>query len=96
MLVTTVFVHVKQENIQDFIAATIENHKGSVQEPENLRFDVLQSKEDPTRFLLYEAYESSEAAAAHKKTPHYLKWRETVAPWMAEPRKGIPYKSLAP
>lgn len=96
MLVTTVFVHVKQENIQDFIAATIENHKGSVQEPGNLRFDVLQSKEDPTRFLLYEAYESSEAAAAHKKTPHYLKWRETVAPWMAEPRKGIPYKSLAP
>lgn len=96
MVVTTVFVHVKEENIQEFIAASIENHKGSVQEPGNLRFDVLQSKEDPTRFLLYEAYESSEAAAEHKKTAHYLKWRETVAPWMAEPRQGIPYESLAP
>ena len=96
MLVTTVFVHVKEGNIQDFIAATIKNHKSSVKEPGNLRFDVLQSKEDPTRFLLYEAYESGEDAAEHKRTSHYLKWREAVAPWMAEPRKGIPYKSLAP
>ncbi len=96
MIVTTVFVHVKEKFVDDFIAATIENHKGSVQEPGNLRFDVLHSTEDATRFLLYEAYENSEAAAEHKKTLHYLKWRETVAPWMAEPRKGIPYKSLAP
>ncbi|NIA30682.1 MAG: antibiotic biosynthesis monooxygenase [Actinobacteria bacterium] len=96
MIATTVFVHVKDENIEDFISATIANHNGSVQEPGNLRFDVLQSKEDPSRFLLYEAYETEEAAAAHKKTPHYLKWRESVAPWMAEPRQGVQYNSLAP
>jgi len=96
MIATTVFVHVKDENVEDFISATIKNHNGSVQEPGNLRFDVLQSKEDPSRFLLYEAYETQDAAAAHKQTPHYLKWRETVAPWMAEPRQGIPYKSIAP
>ncbi|NOY59365.1 MAG: antibiotic biosynthesis monooxygenase [Calditrichaeota bacterium] len=94
MIATTVFVHVKDENIEDFISATIANHNGSVQEPGNLRFDVLQSKEDPSRFLLYEAYETQDAAAAH--TPHYLKWRESVAPWMAEPRQGVHYNSLAP
>ena len=96
MIATTVFVHVKEENIEDFISATIANHNGSVQEPGNLRFDVLQSKEDPSRFLLYEAYETQDAAAAHKQTPHYLKWRETVGPWMAEPRQGVHYNSLAP
>jgi autoinducer 2-degrading protein len=31
--------------------------------------------------LLYEAYDSLEGAAAHKQTPHYLKWKETVAPY---------------
>lgn len=68
---------------------------GSIAEPGNLRFDVLQSKEDPNRFLLYEAYESDEAAAAHKKTAHYLSWRDAVEPWMARPRADIPYKGIA-
>jgi len=25
-----------------------------------------------------------------------LKWRDTVAPWMAAPRRGVPYKVIAP
>ena len=96
MYVTCVYVWVKPENVNDFIKASLENHNDSVKEPGNLRFDVLQSSNDPTQFLLYEAYDSLEAAAAHKQTPHYLKWKETVAPWMAKPREGIPYRALAP
>ncbi|MCR4439090.1 MAG: antibiotic biosynthesis monooxygenase [bacterium] len=96
MVVNTVSVFVKPEHIQDFIQATAENHKGSVKEPGNLRFDVLQCANDPTRFLLYEAYESEEAAAAHKQTPHYLKWRATVEPWMAKPREGVAHRVLFP
>jgi autoinducer 2-degrading protein len=61
-----------------------------------MRFDVLQSTEDPAKFLLYEAYESEQHAAGHKKTEHYLKWRETVESWMQEPRKGVPYKAVRP
>ncbi len=96
MIVTCVHVWVKAENLQDFIAASKANHAGSIQEPGNLRFDLLQSKEDPTRFLLYEAYESEEAAKAHKETAHYLTWRKTVADWMAQPRKGDPFTVVAP
>ena len=96
MKVTTVIVHVKPEHIDDFIKASAENHEGSVEEPGNMRFDVLQSADDPGRFVLYEAYESEEAAAAHKKTPHYLKWRDTVADWMARPREGIHHKVICP
>lgn len=96
MHVTLVHVHVVTEHINDFIAATRANHQVSVQEPGNRRFDVLQSAEDPTRFVLYEAYASVEDAQAHKQTPHYLKWRDTVAQWMASPRTGVPYRGLCP
>ena len=96
MVVTTVMVSVKPEHINDFIEATIANHEASIKEPGNKRCDVLQSADDPAGFVLYEAYESEEDAAAHKKTPHYLSWRETVAGWMAEPRKGVPYVAVKP
>ncbi|TVY11013.1 antibiotic biosynthesis monooxygenase [Paenibacillus cremeus] len=96
MIVTLVEVYVIAEHVEAFIAATVENHQGSVQEPGNLRFDILQHRDDPTCFTLYEAYESEDAAAKHKETPHYLKWRETVAPWMAKPRVGVPHRVVAP
>ncbi len=96
MIVTTVIVYVKKENIQDFITATIANHEASIKEPGNLRFDFLQCADDPSRFLLYEAYESEEAAKAHKNTPHYILWKDTVANWMAKPREGIKHNVIRP
>ena len=96
MIVTIVHVLVAEDHIQDFIRATIENHNESIKEPGNLRFDILRDATDPAKFVLYEAYESEEASAAHKNTPHYLKWRETVQDMMAEPRKGIRYTILQP
>jgi autoinducer 2-degrading protein len=96
MHVTLVKVHVSPEYIEDFITATRANHEASVQEPGNLRFDVLQSPEDPGYFVLYEAYQSAGDAAAHKETAHYQRWRDSVADWMAEPRQGIPFTGLCP
>lgn len=96
MHVTLVHVQVRPEHVHDFIEASRLNHEGSVREPGNRRFDILQSADDPTRFVLYEAYAGADAAAAHKATAHYRKWRDTVAPWMAGPRRGVPYKGLFP
>ncbi len=96
MVVTAVHVYVKPENIDDFILACTENHLSSVQEPGNMRFDVLQDAENPEKFLLYEAYENTEFAAAHKQTDHYLLWREKVAAWMARPREGIKFSGICP
>jgi len=96
MHVTIVHVTVKPEHTEDFIKSSRLNHEASVKEPGNRRFDVLQSAEDPTRFVLYEAYATEEDAARHKQTEHYLRWRESVASWMAEPRTGVPYKGLFP
>jgi autoinducer 2-degrading protein len=96
MIVTCVYVHVKPGIIKEFINASAENHLEAVKEPGNLRFDFIQQADDPCRFMLYEAYESEEASAAHKNTPHYRKWREVVQDMMAEPRNGVKYNILRP
>ncbi len=96
MHVTLVHVRVKPEVVDAFIAATRANHVASIAEPGNRRFDVLQSPDDPTRFILYEAYLSAADAAAHKETAHYVAWRETVAGMMAEARRGEAMTGLFP
>ncbi|MBN1924344.1 MAG: antibiotic biosynthesis monooxygenase [Prolixibacteraceae bacterium] len=96
MAVTTcVHVWVLPDKIDEFIKASVENNKHSVQEPGNHRFDICQDASDPCKFLLYEAYIDEQSAAAHKETVHYKKWRDTVAPFMAQPRQGIKYNILA-
>ena len=96
MHVILVHVHVKPEHTESFITATRRNHEASIREPGNRRFDVLQSPDDPQRFILYEAYDSAEDALRHKETEHYKNWRDSVAEWMAEPRQGITYNGLLP
>lgn len=96
MHVTLVHVQVVADKVDAFIEATHRNHLASVQETGNRRFDVLQAPDDPNHFVLYEAYASAEDAAAHKQTAHYLQWRDTVAEWMAVPRRGDAYLGLFP
>lgn len=96
MHVTLVHVHVQTECVGAFIAATRANHEASIKESGNRRFDVLQMPDDPTHFILYEAYVSAADAAAHKETAHYLTWRDAVAGMMAEPRRGVPMTGLFP
>jgi (4S)-4-hydroxy-5-phosphonooxypentane-2,3-dione isomerase len=67
-----------------------------IQEPGIARFDFLEQQDDSTRYVLIEAYRSPEAAAAHKETAHYAKWRDTVASMMAEPRQSVKYKAHFP
>jgi (4S)-4-hydroxy-5-phosphonooxypentane-2,3-dione isomerase len=94
MTVIHVFVHVKPEFIEDFKAASLENARNSIQEPGIFQFDLIQQQDDPTRFVLVEGYRTAEAPAAHKETAHYAKWRDTVAPMMAEARSNIKYTLL--
>jgi quinol monooxygenase YgiN len=90
MLATIVYVDVKPEYTDAFIEITKYNSENSRKEAGNIRFDVLRSDTDPNRFFLYEVYADKEAAALHKTTEHYMKWRDTVAPMMASPRTSDP------
>lgn len=96
MNIVHVHVHVKAEMINAFKEATIENASHSVKEAGVERFDVIQQNDDPTRFILVEVYKTDKASFAHKETAHYLKWRDTVADMMAEPRQGIKFVNIYP
>lgn len=96
MRVTCVHVNVLPDRVDDFREAIAENHRGTITEPGNIRFDVLQQADDPCRFMIYEIFESDEAVKAHKETSHYIKWRDTVRDWMAEPRAGVVYNVVEP
>lgn len=96
MLIVHVFVHVKSDQVEAFLEASLENARNSVQEPGIARFDVIQQQDDPNRFVLVEVYRTAEDPARHKETAHYQKWRDTVADMMAEPRSSIKYTNVFP
>lgn len=96
MLIVHVFVHVKPDSVDAFKAASVENARKSVREPGIARFDVIQQKDDPSRFLLVEVYRTPDDPARHKETAHYATWRDRVADMMAEPRHAVKYTNSFP
>jgi len=96
MFITHVFINVKEDHIDAFKKATIENAQASLKESGITRFDLIQQIDDPTRFVLLEVYRTSDDPPRHKETDHYKKWRDTVAEMMAEPRYSIKYNNVYP
>ena len=96
MVVVIVQVKVKPEYVDAFKRATVENAIQSRGEPGVARFDVIQETDTATAFVLIEAYRNPEGATAHKDTAHYKKWRELVAPMMAEPRTSRKFVNIDP
>ena len=96
LIVVHVHAHVLPEAVEAFRAASVDNARASVREPGVARFDVVQSTEDPTRFVLVEVYRTPDAPAAHKQTAHYARWRDAVADLMVEPRTSARYVNVFP
>lgn len=96
MFIVCVTVFVKPEHREEFIAATKKNAESARMESGNLRFDFLESVDDPNRFFLYEVYRSEDDFKLHQQSNHYLTWRETVQDWMAQPRQGFKHTNLMP
>jgi len=96
MLVVQVNVYVKEEQIEGFIKATEEHVNNSIKELGIARFDFFQNQEDPTKFILIEAYRNENAPAKHKETDHYKKWKAAVEPMMSKPRFSIKFTNILP
>lgn len=96
MLVVFVHVHVKPDCVEAFKQAATDNARCSLQEEGIARFDCYQQRDDPTRFVLVEAYRDEAATARHKETAHYARWRDTVADMMAEPRYSVKHQNVFP
>jgi len=96
MNVTLVEINIKPECVDDFLDVFRANHEGAINEPGNLRFDVLQDPHLSTRFFIYEAYQDEAAVLAHKKTSHYLACVEKLDSMMSSPRKKQTFVGLLP
>jgi (4S)-4-hydroxy-5-phosphonooxypentane-2,3-dione isomerase len=96
LLIVHVDVSVQPKQVDAFLAATRENAVASREESGVVRFDVLTDRDDPTHVVLVEIYRNDAAAAAHKETAHYQRWRETVAPMMARPRQSTRFVNTSP
>ena len=96
MHVTLVEINVHDDKVERFIEVFRQNHLGAIQEKGNLRFDVLQDPNTPTRFYIYEAYVDEQAVAFHKTTPHYLACVKELESLMTGPRKKTVFIGLMP
>jgi (4S)-4-hydroxy-5-phosphonooxypentane-2,3-dione isomerase len=96
LLIVHVDIAVVPEQLDAFLAATEENAAASRNEPGIVRFDALNDRADPTHVVLVEIYRDEAAAAAHKDTGHYQRWRDIVAQMMARPREATRYVNTSP
>jgi quinol monooxygenase YgiN len=96
MLIVHVHVHVKPDCVEAFKQATLDNARNSIHEAGIARFDIVQQQDNPTRFVLVEVYRTPDAPALHKETPHYARWRDAVAPMMAEARSSVKFQNIFP
>ena len=96
LLIVHVDIAVVPEQLDAFLAATEENAAASRRERGIVRFDALSDRADPAHVVLVEIYRDEAAAAAHKETGHYQRWRDTVAPMMARPREATRYVNISP
>jgi (4S)-4-hydroxy-5-phosphonooxypentane-2,3-dione isomerase len=96
LLIVHVDVEVVPDQLEGFLDATEENAMASRKESGVVRFDVLSDRDDPTHVVLTEIYRDEAAAAAHKDTGHYQRWRDIVAQMMARPREATRYVNTSP
>jgi len=80
-----VSLRIKPERRERFLVAADENSTASVRdEPACLRFDVVEDQAEPMHFFFYEVYRDESGFDAHKKTPHYARWRQAAAECVAD------------
>ena len=96
LLIVHVDIAVVPEHLDAFLVATEENAVASRDEVGIARFDVLTDRTDPNHIVLVEVYRDEAAAAAHKETAHYARWRDAVADMMARPREATRYVNTSP
>jgi len=96
MLILLVNIHIKPEHIEAFQQATIENASNSRKEPGVVRFDFIQDTDDPSHFMLVEAYRDLDAVASHKLTAHFLTFAEKTANMFAKDRTRTLFRNVYP
>lgn len=79
MIALIVNLEVHPERLDQFLNAIRENAEHTFNDEVGCRyFDVTQDTKNPTRFVFYELYDDDAAIDAHRRAPHFAKWREAA------------------
>lgn len=89
MYALTVTVEVNADQIDAFMAETMTQIRSTRQEPGNIYYEVLQSEEDRSLFIIFETYQSPDAFALHRTAPHCIRWKAITEPMLRQPRTVI-------
>ena len=79
MRTIVVSFRVKPDCVDAFTAAARADAESSVaNEPGCHQFDVCVNPEDPTYFTFYEVYDDQDAIDAHRASPHFKQFADTI------------------
>ena len=75
--------HIKPEFVDQFRQRVLQQASDSVRLEEGChQFDVLVDESDPSVIFLYETYDDAAAFDAHRATPHFADFNQTVTDWV--------------
>jgi quinol monooxygenase YgiN len=84
MIFITAKFRVLPEHADNWPQITDEFTQGTRREPGCLWFDWSRSLDDPTEYVLVEAFRDGEAGAAHVQSAHFRAAQQTLPPHLAE------------
>ena len=85
--VAVINIFIKPNYIEKFKEIVSINVRNSRKEEGIISFDVIQSVDDPTEFVLIEIYKNPEAQIGHRQTEHYKAFKAAVADLQNKPYK---------
>ncbi len=86
MFVVIVQFESKTERRRELISALVEYGRDVLQnEPDTLRFEIIQDRQNPNRFFLYEVYHDREGFTAHSQHPEFGQRWAKLKDWLASP-----------
>ena len=84
MIFITAKFRVKPEHADTWVDLTREFTEATRAEPGNLWFDWSRSVDNPTEFVLVEAFRDGEAGAAHVQSEHFRKATAALPAYLVE------------
>lgn len=89
MIFITAKFRVRPEHADQWLDVADEFTQATRSEPGNLWFEWSRSVEDPTEYVLVEAFRDGDAGAAHVQSDHFAKAQKTLPGYLAETPKVI-------
>lgn len=96
-LAAVIDVPVGKANRKEFLEASLALARASVRREQNLRFDLIQSLDNPGKFSFFEVYEDVGGFEWHHNVSDArATWRASLEPMLVSPKEATFWKALFP